>query len=377
MPDLLIISHTEHFQTGEGTIVGWEPTIREINSLTLLFNKIYHIAPLYKTPPHKANCTYKKNIIFIPIIPTGGNNFIDKLKIIFFMPTILITIIKMIKKVDWIHFRSPTNLGLFVLPLLSLLRRKKKWVKYAGNWAKPEIPLSYAIQRWWLSNNIQKSMVTINGKWKQQPKHLISFFNPCFNDDELTSANNIGYAKIFNFPLNFCFVGRLDTNKGYLRLVKALKKISSASWINEINFVGGPDNDNFQKINTGNKIQINYCGWLNRDDLNIIYQKSHFIILPSISEGFPKVLAEAGAFGCIPIVSDLSPINQLIIHGHNGFLLYDLDIYSIKNCLSQIPIKKNQLKEISKNIINISHQFTYRKYIEEIRKAILNVENIQ
>ena len=66
MPDLLIISHTEHFQTKEGIIVGWEPTIREINSLILLFDKIYHIAPLYKTPPHKANFTYEKNIIFEP-----------------------------------------------------------------------------------------------------------------------------------------------------------------------------------------------------------------------------------------------------------------------------------------------------------------------
>ena len=115
MPDLLIISHTEHFQTEEGTIIGWEPTIREINYLNLLFDNIYHIAPLHKTLPHKANSTYEKNIIFIPIIPTGGENIMDKLKILFFMPINLITILKMIKKVDWIHIRAPTNLGLFVL----------------------------------------------------------------------------------------------------------------------------------------------------------------------------------------------------------------------------------------------------------------------
>ena len=167
----------------------------------------------------------------------------------------------------------------------------------------------------------------------------------------------------------------MDTNKGYLQLVKALEEITSASWINEINFVGGSDNDNFQKINTSNKLKIKYCGWLNREDLNIIYQKSHFIILPSISEGFPKVLAEAGAFGCIPIVSDLSPINQLIINDHNGFLLIDLSIDSIKECLLQIPVKKNHLKEISKNIIKISHQFTYRKYTENLQKVILNAQN--
>ena len=371
MPNLLIISHTEHFKTKKGIIVGWEPTIREVNSLIRIFDKIYHIAPLYNTKPHMANGTYENNIIFIPINPSGGNNIIDKLKILFFIPNNLLTIIRMINKVDWIHFRSPTNLGLYVLPLLSLLRKKKKWVKYAGNWKQKDIPVSYALQRWWLRNNFQNSIVTINGIWKKQPKHLVSFFNPCINDDELKEANSIGYAKIFNFPIKICFVGRLDQNKGYLRLIKVLETISSVPWIDKINFVGGFENDHFPNTTIDNN-KINFCGWLNREKLNNIYQKSHFIILPTSSEGFPKVLAEAGAFGCIPIVSNLSPVNQIIINDHNGFLLFDLSIDSIRDCLLQIPIKKNQLKGMSKNIINISNQFTYRKYTEAINRAIVN-----
>ena len=201
------------------------------------------------------------------------------------------------------------------------------------------------------------------------------FFNPCLNDDEIEQANNIAGKKKFNFPVNLCFVGRLDANKGYLRLVRALEEISPVSWINEINVVGGIEQDGFHNLTMVNKIKINYCGWLNRKELNIIYQKSHFIILPTYSEGFPKVLAEAGAFGCIPIVSDLSPINQLIINDHNGFLLIDLSIDSIKDCLLQISVKKNQLKEISKNIIKISHQFTFQKYTENLQKVILNAQN--
>ena len=44
-------------------------------------------------------------------------------------------------------------------------------------------------------------------------------------------------------------------------------------------------------------------------------------VLPSYSEGFPKVIAEAMNFGCIPIVSDISCIRQYIINGKNGFLI--------------------------------------------------------
>ena len=75
------------------------------------------------------------------------------------------------------------------------MRRKKKWVKYAGNWTQKDIPFSYAIQRWWLRNNIQKSMVTINGKWKQQPEHLISFFNPFFLNSRAIFPASLNVSK--------------------------------------------------------------------------------------------------------------------------------------------------------------------------------------
>ena len=142
MRSLAIISHTKHFCRANGEVVGWEPTLREINHLINIFDIIYHIAPLYKGVPHKANISYaSKKIIFIPIIPTGGKRMINKLGILFFMPFNLYRIIQTIRKVEWIHFRAPTNLGVFVLPLISLYSKKKKWVKYAGNWQQKSIPI--------------------------------------------------------------------------------------------------------------------------------------------------------------------------------------------------------------------------------------------
>ena len=95
MPSLAIISHTQHYCNKNGEIVGWEPTLREINQLSSIFDTIYHIAPLYSSDPHKATMPYTaNNIIFIPIIPTGGDGFIKKLGILFYMPYNLYKIIK-------------------------------------------------------------------------------------------------------------------------------------------------------------------------------------------------------------------------------------------------------------------------------------------
>ena len=79
MHSLAIISHTEHYYRPNGEVVGLESTLREINYLTNLFGIIYHIAPLHKGVPHKANIPYaSKKIIYIPIIPTGGKGIVKK-----------------------------------------------------------------------------------------------------------------------------------------------------------------------------------------------------------------------------------------------------------------------------------------------------------
>ena len=44
---LAIISHTIHHKDSEGEIVGWGPTVREVNYLSGGFEKIVHVAPLH------------------------------------------------------------------------------------------------------------------------------------------------------------------------------------------------------------------------------------------------------------------------------------------------------------------------------------------
>ena len=62
-------------------------------------------------------------------------------------------------------------------------------------------------------------------------------------------------------------------------------------------------------------------GWLNREDIFKIYSRSHILILLFKTEGFPKVVAEAAVFGCVPIVSNFNGISKFIEHGNNGFIM--------------------------------------------------------
>jgi hypothetical protein len=56
---LVIISHTEHYISSDGAVVGWGPTVREIDHLTQLFDIVYHCAPLYKGQAPQSALPYK------------------------------------------------------------------------------------------------------------------------------------------------------------------------------------------------------------------------------------------------------------------------------------------------------------------------------
>jgi len=374
MSSIAIISHTPHYYNKDGELIGLEPTLREINQLSAIFSTIYHIAPLYKSDPHKATIPYISNkIIYIPIIPTGGETIINKLRILFIMPYNLYCIMKVIRKVEWVHFRAPTNLGLFVLPLISLLRDKKKWVKYAGNWQQKSVPVSYKLQRWWLRNNLQNSSVTINGFDDKPSSHLISFNNPCLTEEEIKLNMEFGLRKNFHDKLTFCFVGRLEESKGFLVLLNAIKSLNNIEWIQKLHCVGEKTNSvKNEHIDYSENIPIIFHGILDRQGINQIYKDSHFIILPSQSEGFPKVLAEASSFGCIPIVPPIpSIISNINNTNKNGIILSDITSRGIQETIRNLPTMRNELSNFSENAMENARQFSYEKYNHRILNEII------
>ena len=372
---LAIISHTPHFKNN-GTILGWGPTVREINYLRNIFDKIYHIAPLYKGHPSESYIEYlNEDIKFVPIKPSGGSTLKNKINIFLTFPSNLSIIHKICKKIDWIQFRSPTNLGLYVLPYLKLFNKKKYWVKYAGNWKQINPPVSYFLQRYWLNNVLKNSIVTINGKWLKQKSHILSFENPCFSEQELFEANKIKKTKKFSKKVNICFVGALERGKGIYILIDALKLSKQYSSIRKIYFVG--DGNEKQKIKLLAKKKSSFLidikGPLSRKKLNEVYSKCQIIILPSKSEGFPKVIAEAISFGCVPIVTDVGGVCHYI-NKTNGVILKERSPLEIKNAIDFLINDRIRFKKLAEESLKTAKLFTFENYNKRIKKYILDTK---
>ncbi len=371
---LLIVSHTAHYRSSEGLMLGWGPTVREIDQLATLFDEVVHAAPIASGPPPASTITYRaSNVRFVALHQSGGSGIAAKVGILRTLIPNLRAISIEAKRTDWFHLRLPTNIGLYILPWLSLRRRPRRWIKYAGNWVQPNPPLSYRMQRFWLKRNWQHSQVTINGSWPSQARHLLSFENPCLDESERSEALSRAAHKNFSGALTLCFVGVLETSKGIEQLISALSLITRPDQLKKLVVVGdGSLRPILMAAATSSPVNVDFRGYLPRHAINDVYAESHVIILPSDSEGFPKVIAEGASYGCIPIVTNVSSLGQYIEEGLNGFLLDKNDPPSIARAIDQVVGREAALPALSKAATLMSGKFTFERYISRIKNEILN-----
>lgn len=369
---LVIISHTEHYNERD-IVKGWGATVHEINYLAQYWEEIVHVACFYKKTPPPSSVAYNNdNIKYIAIPAYGGKTFLKKLGIFWKMPRIIKTVKHSIKGATEVQLRTPTAMGLFLLPLFTFFWKRDYtfWVKYAGDWEQEKPPRSNGWQRWFLQQKWINFPVTINGFWPHQAKHCYSFENPCLTDENIEEGKIIALSKDFYPPYNFCFVGRIDFNKGVNRIIEALNEVPT-ELINEVHIIGdGPDKMKCEKLARNLLVNIKFHGFLDREDVHKYLGKSHFFLLPSLNEGFPKVIAEAACYGTIPIVSNVSSIKHYL-NDANGFVW---DIKG-KQKFSEIfrnalLCNKNELKSKSGKISELAKLFTFNHYYEKLDKLI-------
>lgn len=371
---LTIISHTEHYKLPDGTIVGWGPTITEINHLAEIFDEIHHIAMFYDEKAPKSSLPYTSNkITLVPIKPTGGHSIWAKLNVLLSAPRVIRTVNTTLAKTDCFQLRAPTGIGVFLIPYLTLFSKKKGWFKYAGNWKQSPAPLGYAIQRFLLKR--QKRKVTINGSWENQKEHCLSFENPCLVEKDIIEGKEVVAHKNKDEKLNFCYVGRLEKQKGVERIINAFNRLPGdiITKVGTIHLVGdGADVDYFKQISNEQGLNFVFHGFLSTEDVFKIYKQSHYFLMPTTaSEGFPKVIAEAMNFGCVPLVSSISSIGQYVKDSENGFLIDPVTEANVINTITKaIELPNSKYKEFELNNQQIVKKFTYEYYLKRIKQLL-------
>jgi glycosyltransferase involved in cell wall biosynthesis len=169
---------------------------------------------------------------------------------------------------------------------------------------------------------------------------------------------------------NLLYVGSLNRLKGVDVFIEALLMIGS-NLFNKITFIGGGVKLEEYIKRTGMMPNIEFTGYLNREEIFNYFKQTDFIVLPSYSEGFPKVLAEAAAFGVIPICTSVSSIPQYITP-ECGYLISKPDVSELSEVLLKIISEPAEvLNNKAINCIKMSNLFTYERFIARIENEII------
>lgn len=376
-PKLLIVSDTAVHTDQSGEYYAYEPVVREIESISHLFGEITWIAYRYPFKKEIRNVKPTKglNIRHILVDAVGGKGLMQRLRIVTAYLKLLIIVPRQISLADIVHSRGPSHPAI-VAALFSIFcfRSKRFWHKYAGDWNRSDAPASYKANKY-LMKKAQRTIVSVNGHWPNQPVHIKAFENPCLDEEDRVMGFTALLNKKFNDKFDFVFVGHLVDAKGVATIIEAFTNLKDKDRIGTVHFVGdGPRRAIYEEMALQTGVSCRFHGYLPKKEVNSVLSSSQVLLLPSLSEGFPKVIAEGSNFGCIPAVTNISCISQYITDGENGFLLERPETDCLGETIARILATDGKtLKQIAAKAYELGAGFTYSVFSKRISEEFLSL----
>lgn len=363
-----IISHVIHTPK-DGNYYGYGPYIKEMNIWVKNAERVIVVAPLESRELNAMHMSYHHaNITFIPVPHFSFTSFKNSCKALLVLPFILWKIAIAFRQSDHLHLRCPGNMGLLGAWVQLFFPSKKKTAKYAGNWdPKANQPLTYRWQRTIVSNPIltKNMQVLVYGEWPNQTSNVKPFFTASYPEGEPLPNP----YKSLHQPLSFIFVGSLAPGKRPVYAIQMVEKLKEKGIEASLDLYGvGAMQQELEHYIQEHQLSsfIHLKGPIASTVLKSVYATSHFLILPSKSEGWPKVVAEALFWGCIPVVTPISCVPNMLAHGARGCLL-SLEIGNDVAQLMTLVQDEKRYNQMRENGWLWSRQYTTDAFENEIK----------
>jgi len=333
------------------------------------------------------------------------------------IPLIIVQLFKAMQWADHIHVRCPGNIGLLGCIVQVAFPNKPKTVKYAGNWdPKSKQPFSYQLQKWIVSNTFltRNTKVLVYGEWPNQSKNIVPFFTATYSDEEIRHPQtctersrsvdwgshdlendgqipnhpstplrnqvrnderekNLPKPVLIDSKINFLFVGALTKGKQPLLSVKVVHELKKKGYQVQLDLYGeGVEREAIETYIKEYKLETNILlhGNVSKEIIKRAYQKAHFLLFISKSEGWPKVVAEAMFWGCLPITSAVSCVPYMLDNGNRGAIVHaNVDEITL--------VAEGYLNDNEKYVTQVkkamewSRYYTLEKFEEEIGKVLV------
>ncbi len=367
----LILSHVSHVQQ-QNHYFAYAPYVREMNVWIKPVDRVIIVAPLRMSPKTAIEIHYEhENIALIPVERFDVLNLKAALRSLYKIPRISWHIFTVMRKADHIHLRCPGNIGLLGCFLQILFPRKTKTAKYAGNWdPKARQPWSYRLQQWILANTFltRNMQVLVYGEWEGSSQNIKPFFTATYREaDKLPIL-----PRELNGAIHFVYVGTLVKGKNPLYAIQLVEALHMKGQHVTLTLYGeGIERESLEEYLSLHNLEniVVLKGNQTQAVIQAAYQQSHFVVLASESEGWPKAIAEGMFWGCVPLATAISCVSYMLDYGDRGLLL----TMDLEKDVLQIEVLLANEGEYQRKVIkgsDWSRHYTMDVFEEEVKKLL-------
>lgn len=171
------------------------------------------------------------------------------------------------------------------------------------------------------------------------------------------------------------FVGRLVKDKGIGELLEAFEKLHEKFPNDKLWLLGEEEPtldplDEYHARILKTHPAIRCWGFIK--DIRPYLAAAKVLVFPSYREGFPNVPLQAGAMGCMLLLSDINGCNEIVDDGINGSLVPAKDTELLINAMLNMrnsPLKREEFANAIRNKImtNYQQQNLWKLILEEYK----------
>jgi glycosyltransferase involved in cell wall biosynthesis len=288
------------------------------------------------------------------------------------VPYNLFSIFWIMMKSDHIHLRCPGNVGLLGAVVQIFFPFKKKTAKYAGNWGENKgQPWSYRLQKWILSNTIltRNMKVLVYGEWPNQTRNILPFFTASYSVNEIIPVHHRSLKGV----IHLVFVGALMRSKNPLLTIQVAEALTLRGILVHLELLGdGAEREALEKYVNVRQLHgsIFIRGNASGEQVKKILQESHFLVFLSNSEGWPKAVAEAMFWGCVPLTKPVSCVPWMLADGKRGLLANTNDPQTLAQQLHELLLDAGKYNAISAEGAAWSRNYTLEKFQTAIQSLL-------
>lgn len=181
--------------------------------------------------------------------------------------------------------------------------------------------------------------------------------------------------------LELLFVGRISAMKGVDELIQALHSIKNTYPEKhfKLNLVGDGEREYIEQVQKklselDLKSNVEFYGRLPfGPKLFTLYQQSDLMVLPSYTEGFPRVVWEAGLFSTPVIVTSVGGIPDVLTNNKHALLIEPKSSKSLVIALENVITSEEEAIQRAENLYALALQNTLEKGVEVIAEGLKRI----